>query len=574
MEQTASPRAKALLATASIAVALAAADTYVVVLALQDMMNGVGLGVDALQRATPIISGFLLGYIAVLPLIGRLADLVDRQRILLWCLALFVIGSAVTAISAELPVMVTGRFLQGVGGGGLVPATLALVADLWPPGKRGTPLGVVGAVQEIGSVVGPLLGALILAVSDWRMIFWLNGLAGIVLAACIVACGERGSRQRVGSPVPGWWHALTGLAALATVVVLGLALWAPDSLTTSIRWGGPFVPYGDHTDRLMTPIGVWGLIALAALLVLSARYWWPIARSVDVIGALLIAVALGALVLTFAASNPEKQVVGPLGWWLLPLAVVAAALYVWRHRAARNPLIAKGVVVGRVRPALVVSLCVGTAIVAVVVDIPVLARLTITDSQTTAALVLLRFLVAVPVGALVGGWLLRRLGAALIAAPGLLMTGLALLQMSTWGAAALDSWLLPTVMLVLAGFGVGLAIAPVNDAALHDAPQTAHGVVSSLLVVARMIGMVVGLALLTAIGLHRFYGRVQSLSNPTKTQVTEAGILQVQTVFLGAALVALVAAAVALLLGRHASSVPVENEPEAPEAYEGDPVNS
>jgi len=57
---------------------------------------------------------------------------------------------------------------------------------------------------------------------------------------------------------------------------------------------------------------------------------------------------------------------------------------------------------------------------------------------------------------------------------------------------------------------------------------------------------------LTAIGLHRFYGRVQSLSHPTSAQVTEAGVLQVQTVFLGAAVVALVAAAVALLLGGHA----------------------
>lgn len=545
-----SPSPRALLATASIAVALAAADTYVVVLALQDMMNGVGLGVDALQKATPIISGFLLGYVAVLPLIGRLADLIDRQRILTGCLALFVIGSAVTAISAELPVMVTGRFLQGVGGGGLVPATLALVADLWPPGKRGTPLGVVGAVQEIGSVVGPLLGALILAISDWRMIFWLNGFAGVVLAVVILVVGGGRNHERVGPTIPWWWHTLTAIAGVATLAILGLALWAPSSLTTSIRWGGPFVPYGEHTAHLMTPIGTWGFIALGVLLLLSVRYWWPIARRVDVIGALLIAVALGALVLTFAASNPEKQVVGPMGWWLLPVAVVAAALYVWRQRSSQHPLIAPGVVVGRVRPALVVSFCVGTAIVAIVVDIPVLARLTITDSQTTAALVLLRFLVAVPVGALAGGWLLRRYGAALVAAPGLLVTGLALLQMSTWGAGALDSWFVPTMMLVLAGLGVGLAIAPVNDAALHDAPQSAHGVASSLLVVARMIGMVVGLALLTAIGLHRFYGRVQSLSNPTKTDVTAAGVLQVQTVFLGAAIVALIAAAVAMWLGR------------------------
>src|SRR5919205_448955 len=111
-----------LLALAAVAVAFAAADTYVVVLALPDMMSSAGLSADELQRAAPIVSGFLLGYVAVLPLVGR--------------------------------------FLQGVGGGGLVPATLALVADLYPAGRRGVPLGAVGAVQELGSVLGPLLGAL------------------------------------------------------------------------------------------------------------------------------------------------------------------------------------------------------------------------------------------------------------------------------------------------------------------------------------------------------------------------------------------------------------------------------
>src|SRR6478736_1037175 len=109
-----SPGPRALLALASTAVALAAADTYVVVLALPDMMTGVGLGIDALQEATPIVSGFLLGYIAVLPLIGRLADLVARQRILLGCLLVFVVGSLVTAVAVELPVLVCGRLLQGV----------------------------------------------------------------------------------------------------------------------------------------------------------------------------------------------------------------------------------------------------------------------------------------------------------------------------------------------------------------------------------------------------------------------------------------------------------------------------
>ena len=157
-----SPAPRALLTTAAIAVSLAAADTYVVVLALTDMMRGVGVTIDALQRAAPIISGFLLGYVAVLPLIGRVADLVDRQRVLLACLGVFVAGSAVTALATDLPVLVTGRVVQGVGGGGLVPATLAIVAQLWPADRRGVPLGVVGAVQELGSVLGPVLGALVL----------------------------------------------------------------------------------------------------------------------------------------------------------------------------------------------------------------------------------------------------------------------------------------------------------------------------------------------------------------------------------------------------------------------------
>ena len=90
------------------AVALAAADTYVVVLALTDMMRGVGVGIESLQRATPIISGFLLGYVAVLPLVGRVTDLVDRQRVLLACLAVFVVGSMLTALGEGLALGLKG----------------------------------------------------------------------------------------------------------------------------------------------------------------------------------------------------------------------------------------------------------------------------------------------------------------------------------------------------------------------------------------------------------------------------------------------------------------------------------
>src|SRR6476619_7244148 len=190
-----------LLGLASVAVAFAGADTYVVVLALPDMMGSVGIPIDQLQRGAPIVSGFLLGYVAMLPLIGRIADLRGRVPVLVGALVLFAVGSLVTAAAYDLPSLVLGRFLQGVGGGGLVPATLALVADLYPVERRGVPLGVVSAVQELGSVLGPLLGALVLAVADWRAIFLLNLAAGLVLAAAIGAA-DPAPAVPAGDPAP------------------------------------------------------------------------------------------------------------------------------------------------------------------------------------------------------------------------------------------------------------------------------------------------------------------------------------------------------------------------------------
>lgn len=565
--------ARGLLTVAALAVALAAADTYVVVLALTDMMAGVGVGIESLQRATPIISGFLLGYIAVLPLIGRLSDLVDRRRILLWCLVIFVVGSAVTAAAVELPVMVGGRFLQGLGGGGLVPATLALVADLWPPGRRGMPLGVVGAVQELGSVLGPLLGALVLAVAGWREIFWLNVVLGLACLAAIALLPGQPARppttSRPDTPggdahpdrTPGVadrgasaHRAVTLTAYLlagAATVLTTLTLWAPGALTTSIALGGPFVPFDPSSgSRALTPVGVAAAAAWLALGAVTARRWLPLLMRADLPGATFVAVALGAVVLTFSTADPETEVLGEWGLWLLPLAALATVAFLVRQRTARNPLVPEGVVRRRVWPALGVSVLVGAAIVAVVVDVPLLSRLVQDTDETDAALVLVRFLVAVPVGAVVGGWLLRRVGPAVVAAPGLALAAVSMLAMAQWDRTSLDAVLATTLPLVGAGLGVGLAIAPVNDAALADAREDGHGTVSSLVVVARMVGMVMGLALLTSWGLRRFQLEVAALVDPTDTEaLLDAAVVQVQTVLTGAGVCAAVAAVVALGLG-------------------------
>jgi hypothetical protein len=405
-------------------------------------------------------------------------------------------------------------------------------------------------------VLGPVLGAVVLAWSGWRAIFWLNVVAALILYAVIhlLGAGGRTSGSAVAAAPPRsrrnrLLSVVTSVLLVLGLAVTGLALAAPESLVTDVALGAPFVPFAG-SSRVLTPTGATGLGLLLVVCVLTAPRWWAVLRRADLVGALLVAVALGSLVLTFASSDPETEVVGPLGYRLLPVGAVALVALGWWHRRAADPLIPRGVVGARGLRSLVVSLLVGAALVAVVVDVPLLARLTAGYDETGAALVLVRFLLAVPVGALLGGWALARLGDGAVAGVGLLLAGGGLLVMSGWTLDAVADTVPTTVVLVVVGLGMGLALAPVNNAALADSPADAHGVASSLVVVARMVGMVVGLALLTSIGLHRYFEAVRRLPDQLDTDaLIGAGVVQVQTVFLGGAMAALLAAALAFTLG-------------------------
>ena len=570
--------ARWLLGLAAVAVAFAAADTYVVVLALPEMMASAGLSAEELQRAAPIVSGFLLGYVAVLPLVGRIADLRGRLPVLVGSLLVFSVGSLVTAAAYDLPSVVAGRFLQGVGGGGLVPATLALVADLYPPHRRGVPLGVVGAVQEIGSVLGPLYGAVVLAVADWRAVFWTNLVVGLGLAAAVRRAGAGGApeggdpdgRRRGPPDLVG-----LGLLVLALVVTV-LVLQPPAVLTTDVTLGLAFLPVVG-SSRWLAPVGLLlGLLLLLLVLrcltaprpLVDLRSWPALARAVDLGGAALLSTALGAVVLAFATADPEVQVFSPAGPPLLVLAAVATVGFVLRNRAARHPLVPAAAL----RPpaawgALAVSFFVGAGLIAALVDIPVFARVTVhPDSQLLAALVLVRFLVALPVGALVGGWLTQRVAAGPLTAAGMVLAAVGFVGMSRWGLTSLDAPA-ATVPLVLGGLGFGLALAPVNAALLASTTASVHGVASALLVVARMVGMLVGISALTTLGLRRFYAAQDDLPTPLEVcgggrtrcaefelLLQEAGLVQLQSVFVGGALCCAVAGVLALVLLRGAGT--------------------
>ena len=103
------------ISAGSLAVLLGALDTYVVVTIIRDIMSDVGIAINKIQQVTPIITGYLLGYIAAMPLLGRASDRFGRKMLLQVSLAGFAVGSVITALSTDLTMLVVGRVSVGEG---------------------------------------------------------------------------------------------------------------------------------------------------------------------------------------------------------------------------------------------------------------------------------------------------------------------------------------------------------------------------------------------------------------------------------------------------------------------------
>ena len=190
------------ISAGSLAVLLGALDTYVVVTIMRDIMRDVHIPINQLQRITWIVTMYLLGYIAAMPLLGRASDRFGRKLLLQASLALFIVGSVVTALAGhwgDFHMLIAGRTIQGIASGALLPVTLALGADLWAQRNRAGVLGGIGAAQELGSVLGPLYGIFIVWLfHDWRYVFWIN--VPLTLIAMVMIQFSLPSHDRTDAP--------------------------------------------------------------------------------------------------------------------------------------------------------------------------------------------------------------------------------------------------------------------------------------------------------------------------------------------------------------------------------------
>ena len=140
------------------------------------MVVDLNINTADIDRYIWVVDAYLLAYIIAIPLVGTVSDVVGRGVAFQCSIAIFVIGSIAAALSNNLPQLIAARAIQGAGGGALMPVTIALVGDLLPAGKRVTALGLVGAINTLGWVLGPVWGALIVGIFSsvhdaWRWVF-------------------------------------------------------------------------------------------------------------------------------------------------------------------------------------------------------------------------------------------------------------------------------------------------------------------------------------------------------------------------------------------------------------------
>ncbi|MEV8627670.1 MFS transporter [Streptomyces sp. NPDC051079] len=206
---------------------LAALDQTIVSTALPTIVSELG----GMEHLSWVVTAYMLASTAATPLWGKLGDQYGRKKLFQSAIVLFLIGSALCGIAQNMPQLIAFRALQGLGGGGLMVLSMAIVGDLVSPRERGRYQGLFGAVFGATSVLGPLLGGLFTEHLSWRWVFYINLPIGIVALFVIAAV--------LHIPVGGTRHTIDYLgtfliASVATCLVLVASLGG-----TTWAWGSP-----------------------------------------------------------------------------------------------------------------------------------------------------------------------------------------------------------------------------------------------------------------------------------------------------------------------------------------------
>ncbi len=437
-----------LLAVLGTGVFLAGLELMITAVALPAIIVDLGSWTD-LRHASWIINAYLLVYVGTMPLAGRLTDAWGARRLFLAALVCFTLGSLLAGMSQSLDQLIAARAVQALGGGALVPVATAAASHLFEGHDRPRALGVIGALTFLGMAAGPFLGAAI----------------------------------------------LDAIRPEAAVVRLGL-LGTPAADLLAPAWRYVFY--------VNVPIG---LVALAFGWAATAGWDTPRTRArVDILGAFLFTVSLAAILLGVtlvgeqaggsAGSGPDPATVSLA---LLVTGVVAGIAAVVAGLRRPDPFLDPRLFADRVfASAALVSLLTGYGFATAIVGSAVFVDRVLYGGPDQQRVALGALAGATAVGALLSGWLVRHWSLRAVTALGLAASVAGLAWMATWTAAVTY----PVIAAAggLFGLGFGLTVTPRSTAAVEAVGRARFGAASATVTVARMIGMAVGLAVLTAYG--------------------------------------------------------------------------
>jgi EmrB/QacA subfamily drug resistance transporter len=315
---------------------MAALDVVVVATALPTLQARLGASLADLEWT---INAYYLVFGCLMLTGAALGDRFGRRRMYVLGLVTFVAGSAVAATSSGAGMLIAGRVVQGVGAAMLVPLTLTLISDAFPPDKRGAAIGIWGGITGLGVATGPVVGGVIVQGLSWQWIFWVNVPVGLAVAALsrLRLAESRGSRPQLD--ITGMALAGAGLFALTWAAVRAPSVgWGSPQVTAALAAGAALMAvYLAWERRARYPMLPLAYFRLRGFATANAVVFF---QFVSVIGSLFFITQLFQLGMGYSPLQAGLRI---LVWMAMPMVVapVAGAL---ADRIGNRPFMVGGLV--------------------------------------------------------------------------------------------------------------------------------------------------------------------------------------------------------------------------------------
>jgi len=210
---------------------LAAVDQTILATATPSIVGDLG----QLHLSSWIAIGYLLATAASVPVYGWLGDRYGRRNILIWALGIFSLGSVIGALAQDMPQMISGRVIQGLGGGGLMSLSQALIAELIPPRQRAKYQGYFAAMFACASVGGPVIGGLVVTHYSWHWLFWANIPLALIAVWRLLRLTPKATLEHRHKPID--WTGLVIFPLLCTLFLYWASVAGQDFEWISVTSG-------------------------------------------------------------------------------------------------------------------------------------------------------------------------------------------------------------------------------------------------------------------------------------------------------------------------------------------------